>query len=175
MTRKKDQTAWRDVADAVQYIRREVPGSTPSESPFSASRTAVFLAQAALTENPELFAAGISVAGIADLEILFGKNTVPWRRKFYEAEYGALEPERGLLKSLSPIHRIDRFRAPLLLIQRPERFPGAGFRGRAPGASASERGQSVELVCMTTRVIGCASRKTSRTLTGKWRTFSTGA
>jgi len=143
--KEKRSNSVRDVADAVQYIRREVPRIDAERIAVFGIADGGFLALAALTENPELFAAGISVAGIADLES-FLENTVPWRRKFYEAEYGALETERGLLKSLSPIHRIDRFRAPLLLIH-------GRSDSRAPVSEAErlaqalrERGQSVELV-----------------------------
>jgi len=68
-----------------------------------------------LTEYPDLFAAGVSVVGIANFET-FLEKTGPWRRTIREAEYGSLANDRELLRAISPIHKVDRIRAPLLVI-----------------------------------------------------------
>jgi dipeptidyl aminopeptidase/acylaminoacyl peptidase len=44
------------------------------------------------------------------------ENTAPWRRKIREGEYGSLEHDRELLKSLSPMNVIEQVEAPLLVI-----------------------------------------------------------
>lgn len=72
-----------------------------------------YMVMALLTEFPETFAAGAEAVGIVNLET-FLEKTAPYRRALREAEYGSLA-ERALLRSLSPIHRLDRIRAPLLV------------------------------------------------------------
>lgn len=74
-----------------------------------------FMVLAALTEYPDLWAAGVDVVGIANF-VTFLHNTGPWRRHLREAEYGSLEHDRAFLESISPIHKVDRIRAPLLVV-----------------------------------------------------------
>ncbi len=71
---------------------------------------------AALAFQPEVFAAGISKYGIADLELIHIDG-----HKF-ESRYdeGMLAPwpeGRQVFRDRSPIHFLDRFRAPMLLFQ----------------------------------------------------------
>jgi dipeptidyl aminopeptidase/acylaminoacyl peptidase len=74
-----------------------------------------FMTLAALTEYPDLFAAGVDIVGIANF-VTFLENTGSWRRALREAEYGSLEDDRELLESISPIHRADRIDAPLFVL-----------------------------------------------------------
>lgn len=74
-----------------------------------------FTTLACLAFYPNLWAAGISQVGIANF-VTFLQNTAPYRRALREAEYGSLEHDRALLESLSPIHKAQDIRAPLLLI-----------------------------------------------------------
>lgn len=74
-----------------------------------------YMVLAALTEYPDLFAAGIDVVGIANW-VSFMERTSPWRRAHREREYGSLEHQRDLLERISPIHKADRIRAPLLVL-----------------------------------------------------------
>lgn len=74
-----------------------------------------FMVLAALTEYPELFAAGIDVVGIANW-VTFLERTSPWRRAHREAEYGSLAQHRSLLEQISPIHKIDRITMPLMVL-----------------------------------------------------------
>ncbi|MEZ4679080.1 MAG: S9 family peptidase [Caldilineaceae bacterium] len=74
-----------------------------------------FMVLAALTEYPDLFAAGIDVVGIADW-VTFLERTSPWRRAHREAEYGSLEHHRPLLEQISPIHKADRIHVPLMVL-----------------------------------------------------------
>jgi len=52
-----------------------------------------FMVLAALTEYPDLWAAGVDVVGIANF-VTFLENTGDWRRHLREAEYGSLEEDR---------------------------------------------------------------------------------
>ena len=74
-----------------------------------------FMVLSALTEYPDLWAAGVDSVGIANFET-FLENTAKWRRHLREAEYGSLERDRELFKRISPIHHIERISAPLLII-----------------------------------------------------------
>jgi dipeptidyl aminopeptidase/acylaminoacyl peptidase len=74
-----------------------------------------FMVLAALTEYPDLWAAGVDIVGIANF-VTFLENTGSWRREHREAEYGSLEVDREFLESISPLHSADRIRAPLFVI-----------------------------------------------------------
>ncbi|MBC8446904.1 MAG: S9 family peptidase [Chloroflexi bacterium] len=74
-----------------------------------------FMVLAALTAYPDLWAAGVDIVGIANF-VTFLENTGPWRRHLREAEYGSLAHDRALLESISPLHHVDKIRAPLLVI-----------------------------------------------------------
>ncbi|MDS0281197.1 S9 family peptidase [Haloarcula onubensis] len=74
-----------------------------------------FMVLAALTEYPDLWAAGVDVVGIANF-VTFLENTGEWRRELREAEYGSLAEDREFLESISPIHSADRIAAPLFVL-----------------------------------------------------------
>lgn len=74
-----------------------------------------FMVLAALTEYPELWAAGVDIVGIANF-VTFLENTGDWRRELREAEYGSLAADREFLESISPLTNIDRITAPLLVL-----------------------------------------------------------
>jgi dipeptidyl aminopeptidase/acylaminoacyl peptidase len=70
---------------------------------------------AALTEYPELWAAGVDVVGIANF-VTFLENTGDWRRELREAEYGSLEEDREFLESISPINNVEAIESPLFVL-----------------------------------------------------------
>jgi dipeptidyl aminopeptidase/acylaminoacyl peptidase len=74
-----------------------------------------YMVLAALTERPDLWAAGVDIVGIANF-VTFLERTGPWRRHLREAEYGSLDRHRDLLERLSPIHRAERITAPLMVV-----------------------------------------------------------
>jgi dipeptidyl aminopeptidase/acylaminoacyl peptidase len=74
-----------------------------------------FMVLAALTEYPELWSAGVDIVGIANL-VTFLENTGSYRRALREAEYGSLERDREYLESISPIHKAENIKAPLMVI-----------------------------------------------------------
>lgn len=74
-----------------------------------------YLTLAALVEHPELFRAGVDVCGMSDLESFFA-HTEPWIAAAATTKYGDPTRDRALLRRLSPLHRIDRLVAPLLVV-----------------------------------------------------------
>jgi dipeptidyl aminopeptidase/acylaminoacyl peptidase len=74
-----------------------------------------FMVLAALTEYPELWTAGVDIVGIVNL-VTFLENTGRYRRALREPEYGSLERDRKFLESISPIHKAEKIRAPLMVI-----------------------------------------------------------
>jgi dipeptidyl aminopeptidase/acylaminoacyl peptidase len=74
-----------------------------------------FMVLAALTTQPDLWAAGVDIVGIANF-LTFLENTGPWRRHLRIAEYGDPERDADFLREISPIHHVDRIRAPLMVI-----------------------------------------------------------
>ena len=74
-----------------------------------------FMVLAALTEYPDLWAAGVDSVGIASF-VTFLENTGSWRREHREAEYGSLDEDREFLESISPLNRADRIEAPLFVL-----------------------------------------------------------
>jgi dipeptidyl aminopeptidase/acylaminoacyl peptidase len=73
-----------------------------------------FMVMSAITEHPELWRAAVNYYGIADFVSLLA-GTGAWRRSHRAAEYGDPERDAELFARISPIHRIDRIRAPVLI------------------------------------------------------------
>ena len=74
-----------------------------------------YMVNAAITEHPELWQAAIDFYGIADFVTLL-RDTGPWRRSHRADEYGFPDEHDGLFRRISPIHNIDKARAPLLVL-----------------------------------------------------------
>lgn len=75
-----------------------------------------FMVLAALTAYPESWKLGIDFYGIANFHTLL-QTTGPWRRDLRAAEYGWPETDAELLTRISPIHRMQRLDAPLMIVQ----------------------------------------------------------
>jgi dipeptidyl aminopeptidase/acylaminoacyl peptidase len=74
-----------------------------------------YMVLAGLAFQPDLWAAGVDIVGIANL-VTFLQNTSSWRRALREPEYGYLDKDQEMLKRLSPINAIENVRAPLFII-----------------------------------------------------------
>ena len=73
-----------------------------------------YLTLVALTRWPDLFAAGVSLAGMSDLRTFFA-GTEPWMAAASVTEYGDPVADRDMLAAISPMTALDRVRAPVLL------------------------------------------------------------
>jgi len=75
-----------------------------------------FMVLAAITEYPDLWKSAVEFYGIADFQT-FLERTGPWRRRHRAEEYGDPVRDAKLLRSISPIHKVDRIRVPLFVAQ----------------------------------------------------------
>ncbi|GIF17961.1 dipeptidyl aminopeptidase/acylaminoacyl peptidase [Actinoplanes tereljensis] len=74
-----------------------------------------FLTLAALTRFPDLFAVGIDVCGMSNFSTFY-QHTEPWIAAAAISKYGDPAADAALLADLSPMTRIDRLRAPLMVV-----------------------------------------------------------
>ena len=74
-----------------------------------------YMTMAGLTEYPDFFAAGANLFGVVNFETFF-RETEPWMAAISKIEYGDPDTEAEMLRSLSPIHKIDRVRAATLVL-----------------------------------------------------------
>ena len=73
-----------------------------------------YLTLVALTRWPDLFAAGVTLAGMSDLRTFFA-GTEPWMAAASVTEYGDPVTDRELLAALSPMTDLHRITSPVLL------------------------------------------------------------
>lgn len=74
-----------------------------------------YMVMAALTETPDLWRCGVNFYGIGNFATHL-MATGPWARLIRVAEYGDPAEDAELLARISPVNRIDRVRAPLLMV-----------------------------------------------------------
>ena len=74
-----------------------------------------YMVMAGLAEYPDLFAAGANLFGVVNFETFFA-NTEPWMAAISTVEYGDPKTEVAMLRRLSPIHRVDRVKAPTIVL-----------------------------------------------------------
>jgi len=74
-----------------------------------------YMVMVGLTQYPELFAAGANLFGVVNFETFF-ENTEPWMAAISTVEYGDPATQAAMLRALSPIHLVDRVRAPTIVL-----------------------------------------------------------
>lgn len=103
-----------DVADCVQYLVENAVAD-PTHVSCAGRSYGGYLTLASLTFHAGLFAGGVAVCGMSDLESFYA-NTEPWIAAAAYPKYGHPIHDRELLQELSPIHRISDLKAPLLVV-----------------------------------------------------------
>jgi dipeptidyl aminopeptidase/acylaminoacyl peptidase len=106
--------AVRDIKACVDYIV-SAGVADPRRIGIMGGSYGGYMTMAGLTEYPDLFAAGANLFGIVNFETFF-QQTEPWMAAISKIEYGDPETQVDLLRSLSPIHKIDRVRAPTVVL-----------------------------------------------------------
>jgi dipeptidyl aminopeptidase/acylaminoacyl peptidase len=104
------------VADlaAGQRFLASLPAIDPQRIGIMGQSYGGFMVLSAITEYPELWRAAVDYYGIADFVTTLA-GTGPWRASHRAAEYGDPRRDAALFERISPIHRIDRVRVPLLV------------------------------------------------------------
>ncbi len=74
-----------------------------------------YMVMAGVTEWPDLFAAGANLYGVVNFETFF-KHTEPWMAAISTKEYGDPATEAEMLRTLSPIHKVDRVKTTLIVL-----------------------------------------------------------
>ncbi|WP_265108716.1 S9 family peptidase [Halosolutus halophilus] len=103
-----------DIRACVEWLQ-DHPAVDPDRIAAKGGSYGGFMVLAALTEYPDLWAAGVDVVGIANF-VTFLENTGDWRRELREAEYGSLEDDREFLEEISPINNVENIEAPLFVL-----------------------------------------------------------
>jgi dipeptidyl aminopeptidase/acylaminoacyl peptidase len=111
---KKRMDAVKDVAFAHDYLKNS-GYIDPKKIVVMGGSYGGFMTLAEVTMNPDLWAAGVDIVGIANWATFF-KNTGAWRRENRAAEYGDPEKDPEFMKSISPINYVNQIKAPLFVI-----------------------------------------------------------
>lgn len=114
------QGAWgiADVEDCVAAARYLADrGSVdPARTAIAGGSAGGYTVLAALAFRPEVFAAGISHYGIADLELIH-EDGHKFESRYDEGLLAPWPEGRSVFRARSPIHALDRVRVPVLLFQ----------------------------------------------------------
>ncbi|MFI1417459.1 S9 family peptidase [Streptomyces sp. NPDC020731] len=103
-----------DVADCAAHAVVAGPAD-PSRLAVMGRSYGGYLTFASLVRHPDLFRTGVAVCGMSDFATFF-EGTEPWIAQSAAHKYGHPEHDRELLRSLSPMSRIDALRVPLLAV-----------------------------------------------------------
>lgn len=90
-------------------------GLDPTRAALYGGSYGGYMVLAGLAFQPERWAAGVDIVGIASL-VTFLENTSSYRRGHREREYGSLAHDRDFLHEASPLTRVDAIRAALFVI-----------------------------------------------------------
>jgi dipeptidyl aminopeptidase/acylaminoacyl peptidase len=112
---QKREDSVKDLAAAVEWLKTS-GGADPKRIAVMGGSYGGYMVLAAITLYPEIWSAAVELFGIANFETNL-KRTSGYRRKLREREYGTLDKDLEFLRSISPIYKVDRIRAPLFVLQ----------------------------------------------------------
>jgi dipeptidyl aminopeptidase/acylaminoacyl peptidase len=104
----------KDIKDCVDYLVKQRIAD-PKRIGIMGGSYGGYMTLAGLTEFPDLFAAGADLFGIVNFETFFA-HTEPWMAAISTKEYGDPVTQKDLLIQLSPVHKLDKVKAPLLVL-----------------------------------------------------------
>ncbi|MCM2258790.1 MAG: prolyl oligopeptidase family serine peptidase, partial [Vicinamibacteria bacterium] len=74
-----------------------------------------YMVMAGLARWPDTFAAGANLFGVVNFATFFA-HTEPWMAAISKVEYGDPDTEAEMLRGLSPIHEVDKVKAPTIVL-----------------------------------------------------------
>ena len=104
----------RDIAACARYLV-DAGLADPARLGITGGSYGGYAVMVAVTEFPDLFAAGVNLFGMVNFETFFA-HTEPWMAAISGTEYGDPVAQVDLLRRLSPIHKLDRATTPLLVV-----------------------------------------------------------
>jgi dipeptidyl aminopeptidase/acylaminoacyl peptidase len=105
--------AIRDIKTSADYLIAQGLAQ-PARLGIMGSSYGGYMTMAGLTEYPDLFRAGVDLYGIVNFATFFA-HTEPWMVALKTIEYGDPVRQADLLSQLSPIHKLDRIKAALMV------------------------------------------------------------
>lgn len=111
----KREDSVKDLAAAVEWLKTD-GRADPRRIAVMGGSYGGYMVLGAITLYPEIWSAAVEMFGIANFETTL-KHTSGYRRKLREREYGSLDKDLDFLKSISPIYKVDRIKAPLFVLQ----------------------------------------------------------
>jgi dipeptidyl aminopeptidase/acylaminoacyl peptidase len=112
--RGKRVDANRDILASANYILEPGVGAK-GKLGIAGGSYGGYVVMVGVTDYPETFAAGVNMFGIVNFETFFSQST-PWMGAISSGEYGDPKTEAELLKRLSPIYKLDKVKAAMLVM-----------------------------------------------------------
>ncbi|MCM3873717.1 MAG: S9 family peptidase [Pyrinomonadaceae bacterium] len=112
---QKREDSVKDLAAAANWLKSS-GGGDPKRIAVMGGSYGGYMVLAAITLYPDIWSSAVELFGIANFETNLTR-TSGYRRKLREAEYGTLDKDLEFLRSISPIYKVDRIRAPLFVLQ----------------------------------------------------------
>ena len=103
----------RDIKSSVDHLVQQGIAD-PTRLGITGGSYGGYLTMAGVTEYPDLFAAGVNLFGIVNFATFFAQSE-PWMAAISTVEYGDPATQADLLARLSPIHKLDRIKAALMV------------------------------------------------------------
>jgi dipeptidyl aminopeptidase/acylaminoacyl peptidase len=101
-----------------------------------------------LVKTPDLYRCGISFAGVSDLELMLNdrsdRNADPAIRELQRLRIGDLAQGKAFFDDVSPLHQVERIRAPLLLAHGLDDQRVPLVHGQRMADALAAQGKSVE-------------------------------
>jgi dipeptidyl aminopeptidase/acylaminoacyl peptidase len=105
----------RDMEYAGRWLDKQ-PMVDPNKKVIYGGSYGGFMSLAAMTMQPDLWAAGVDMFGIANFHS-FLRNTGAWRSANRMAEYGNIERDSAFLVEISPLTHVNNIKSPLFVYQ----------------------------------------------------------
>jgi dipeptidyl aminopeptidase/acylaminoacyl peptidase len=106
---------WQDCVAAARHLG-ERGEADPERTWVEGGSAGGYVAFCSLTFEPESFAAGVALYGVADVEAL-ALETHKFESRYLDSLIGAYPERADLYRARSPIHFADRLERPLLVLQ----------------------------------------------------------
>jgi dipeptidyl aminopeptidase/acylaminoacyl peptidase len=103
----------RDIKSSADYLVQQGIAD-PARLGITGGSYGGYMTMAGVTEFPDLFKAGVNLFGIVNFATFF-QQSEPWMAAISTVEYGDPATQTDLLARLSPIHKLDRIQAPLMV------------------------------------------------------------